>query len=211
MAIKNTEGKIAGFFDNEGSGMLKRQLDNGIPKSAELHISSIAENNTKVAIDVGSGPGSIVLGLLENGVQRVIGVDLSDEMCKIAKERISEKRLDSRSEIIKGSFLEIDQPKDLDAISLHRVLCCHPDRELMLEKSMENMPKTISITIPRSWLVGRILMGFVGLFARLFNTFRPYIHSQKVIDNQLQERGYSKVNEYKTFVWVTSVYHLRTK
>lgn len=202
------EENIARYFDAEGEKMAKKHEDKGIPNSAKIQVDDIVASKAKKAVDVGSGPGSVLLKLLEGGVDEVIGVDLSDEMIKISKDRIKDHNMEDRVTHFNGSFLDLDLDEDVDAISLHCVLCCHPDREGMLKKTMGVKPKLITLTIPRSWFVLRILVKIFNIIAKKLNKFSPYIHSQKNIDKQLISEGYKIINRHKGLAWVTTSYSL---
>lgn len=200
------EDNIGRFFDAEGKNMVKKHEEDGIPGSAKIQVDAIIASKSKKALDVGSGPGSVLIGLLEGGVDEVIGVDLSEEMIKLSKDRISSRDLEERVTHYNGSFLEYDLEDDVDAISLHRVLCCHPDREGMLDKAMSVNPKAITLTVPRDWKIARMIVGVLNILAKKFDKFSPYYHAQKNIDKQILDQGYQIVNQNKGKIWVTTSY-----
>lgn len=128
MEISKQESNIARFFDKEGKSMSNKQKSDGMPETAKLHIKNIIESRSEKALDVGSG--NLLIDMLENGVDNVVGIDLSHGMIELANENLREKQLSERAIILQGSFLEIDDStiegdKKIDAISMHRVLCCH--------------------------------------------------------------------------------------
>ncbi|MHA2502490.1 MAG: class I SAM-dependent methyltransferase, partial [Candidatus Kariarchaeaceae archaeon] len=169
-------------------------------------VDAIVEAGSKLALDVGSGPGNLVIELLKGGIPHVIGLDLSEDMNTVAKERLGQEDLSDRVTFYYGSFLDVDLEENPDAISLHRVLCCHPDREGMLAKSVSYNPEIITLCIPRDWKIVRALLGVVGIIAKLRSSFRPFVHTQQSINTQLASDGYGLISQHKGFWWVTSTY-----
>ncbi len=203
-----SEENIALFFNNESNNMSTRQETKGLPESAIHQNDLIVGSNAHLALDIGSGPGNVLIDLIDKGVDSAIGIDLSPKMSEIAIKNIKKHDMDDRAEIIVGSFLDTDFDRKIDAISMHRVLCCHPDREGMLSKSMAINPQIITLTVPRDWKIMRVVMAVVGVVLDKLGKFRPFIHSQKVIDNQLSKNGYTIIDRLKGKIWVTSTYRL---
>jgi len=208
MTTKNTEGKIASFFNRESSHMEEHQKENGIPESMNEQVRALLDEEVESVLDVGSGPGSLLLELAHGGVEDLVGMDLSPEMNTIAERRLKDEGFEN-IKIIQGSFLEEDLERQLEAISMHRVLCCHPNREGMLDQSMRYQPRLITLTIPRDWKILRLLVGGFGIMARLTHSFRPYIHTQRRVDQQLQKHGYQVIKRHKGWMWVTTTYRLQ--
>lgn len=201
------ESHIGSFFDAEANDWDTRQKAEGLPSSAKVQIQDILAEAPKSAIDVGSGTGTLLLELLENGVTKGVGVDLSPKMCHFAKLLAKEKGLEDRVEILNASFLEYTSTEPLEAVSLHRVLCCHPDREQMLNKSIELQPKIVSVTIPRDWLLVKwLLVAIFSIKDRIKPGYRPYVHSQRKVDAQMREEGYLVKNRTKKGIWITTAY-----
>ncbi|OLS29352.1 MAG: hypothetical protein HeimC2_00770 [Candidatus Heimdallarchaeota archaeon LC_2] len=206
--LEHTEKGISRFFDDESVSFAKKHDEKGVPWSAQAQIDDIVLSGAKTAIDVGSGPGSVMKGMIEGGLDHVAGVDLSDDMNKLALERLEYANIDaSKYSITNESFLSLEHQK-VDAISLHRVLCCHPDREGMLDKSISYNPKIISLTVPRPWLLMKLVIKIYAFFAKRKGNFHPYGHSQKGIDNQLLNNKYEIIARKKGFAWVQTTYKL---
>lgn len=213
--LKTREKKIGKFFNAESKDYAKKHHEKGIPSTAQDHVDQVKATGITSVIDVGSGPGSVLIEMLKNGVQIGVGIDLAKEMNMAARNRLKEANIDeARFKILDGSFLELNKdnfPKisdEYDAISLHRVICCHPDRQGMLEQSIFFRPKIIVLTVPRTWVFLRVIIGIYGLVSKLTRGFRPYAHSQKSIDKQLAGHGYMLNLRKKTFWWVMSSYKL---
>ena len=206
--LKHTEKGIGKFFDNESESFSKKHDEKGVPWSAQAQIDDIVSAGSKTAIDVGSGPGSVIKAMIEDGLDHVAGVDLSDDMNKLAIERLQNANIDAtKFSITNDSFLSFEH-QDVDAVSLHRVLCCHPDREGMLEKSISYNPKIISLTVPRPWIMMKLVIKIYTFFAKRKGNFHPYGHSQRGIDKQMLENKYEINSRKKGLAWVQTTYKL---
>lgn len=206
--LDHAENGIGRFFNEEADTFAKKHDEKGIPSTAQAQVNDIVSSGAKTAIDVGSGPGSIMVAMLKEGLDYVAGVDLSDDMNKLAKQRLENADIDeSKYSITNNSFLNFEH-QNVEAISLHRVLCCHPDREGMLEKSISHNPKIISLTVPRPWIVMKILIKIYAFFAKRKGNFHPYGHSQKGIDSQLLNSHYKIIAREKGLAWVQTTYKL---
>jgi len=181
-------------------------LDHGIPDSMKYQIDALVDNEVKLVLDIGSGPGELLITAIAKGVDQGIGLDLSPEMVKTAEKRLKSTPYQNKIEFHCENFLEKELAIKPEAISLHRVICCHPNRQQMLQQSITYQPKIITLTIPRQWLLLRVLVGIYSVISRVTGSFRPYIHNQKQIDQQLQQAGYQIQSRQKGWVWVTTTY-----
>lgn len=200
--ISNTFDKMSKRFDKGDA--------KGLSETAKLHVNHITEDpDVKTAIDVGSGAGGIMVGLLDKNLDFVYGVDLAPSMVDLARKRLEEKGYVDKSKVQKISFLDYSFEQNLDAVSLHEVLCCHPDRQAMLEKTLSAKPKVIVITLPRNRLFFRFGAGLLGQLRKIKKGFRFYVHDIKTIDDQLAEANYELVDDFKKFFWDTRTYKLK--
>ncbi len=205
-SLQEREKAICKCFNSNSISTMRRHDGRDISITERRHVNQINSMGAKSALDVGSGSGSILLELLKSGIDKVIGVDLSPKINELARIRIQKQGFSPEIFIIHdGSFLDL-VPIDVDAISLHRVLCCHPDRLAMLEQSIAHNPKILTITIPRTWLIFRFLVASHSLIARITNGFRTFIHSKKSIDQQLINAGYKITSRNRGWIWITTSY-----
>ena len=112
--------------------MLEDHLTQGIPESAIHQVNKMIEQDIDSAIDIGSGPGSVVFELAKHDLSKVIGIDLSDEMINISNRRLSEFNYDN-VEFIQSSILNFEN-QPIDGVSMHRMICCHPNKDEVIDK-----------------------------------------------------------------------------
>ncbi len=201
------ENAISRFFDRESHRMKDRHEKKGLPKSAQEHAMAITSASAKTALDVGCGTGTLMAELLDKGVEKVIGIDLSEKMCEIATQQLTEEGYSNeRFEVRKCTYLEYEPQETIDAISLHRVMCCHPSAKQMARHSAELSPKLIVNTIPRNWKLIRAILKPIAWIADRKGAYRPYLHNQNEIDMEFRKQGYEILHRKKGKIWVTTVY-----
>ena len=100
------------------SGPLQRALNQLFRKSMWLRYEKTLEGCQPVAgrsvLDVGCGPGHYGVSLAQAGAARVVGLDFSDEMIRIAAERASRAGVAERCTFVSGDFMSFagDSPFD---------------------------------------------------------------------------------------------------
>lgn len=156
----------------------------------------------QTVVDVGSGAGGLMLKLLKEGVECVIGVDLSSKLTQETLSKVQKMGFEDRSKVIEGSFLDIDQIT-ADAVSLHTSLCCHPNSTALLQKSTSLAPKLITLTLPRNWKILRMGLGIVKFF-RVLKFF--HLHDVNMIDQTLIQEGFQLTNVRNTLFWTTRTF-----
>jgi SAM-dependent methyltransferase len=196
--ISNEFNKRSDYFDKED--------DKGLSKTAEIHVKQIVTNKSKTALDVGSGTGGILEKLLENNIDFVYGIDLAPKMIERTSKRLEKKGYLKKSKVENISYLDFLSENKIEAVSLHKVLCCHPDRLGMLDKTLSLQPKLIVLTIPRTRFFLKIATFLLVFLRKIKKGFRPYLHSIKEVDSQLLNRNYELIDVYKTFLWTTRTY-----
>ncbi|MHA2172308.1 MAG: class I SAM-dependent methyltransferase [Candidatus Kariarchaeaceae archaeon] len=201
------EKSIGKMFDSSYRSKPKPAIFENFDASAKLHVNHILENKAKSVLDVGMGAGGILLVLQNQGVEKLFGVELSHDGIELAKQRFKMYGDISKANFFEGSFLDYN-PEQVDAVSLHQVLHCHPDFKGMINKSVEASPQLIINTMPRKTWYTRLFIGIVSIFTML-KGFRAYVHSPREVENILSVQNYVKVITEKSFFWETSLFKLK--
>ena len=77
----------------------------------------------------------------------------------------------------------------------------------VLETSLDKTTAVIALTYPRNHLAARAYIGlYNGFFWLIRTTFRNYIHDPEQIEAWIADRGFKKVFEDETLLWLTQVY-----
>ncbi|MHA2028468.1 MAG: class I SAM-dependent methyltransferase [Candidatus Kariarchaeaceae archaeon] len=182
--------------------------------TAKLHVEKIIGSGLNSVYDIGCGAGGILLALQKSDIQILHGIDASPEAIELATKRFSQFGNLDGVKLIVGDAAKEATPS-IDAVSLHRVVCCYPNVESLLTKATETMPKLLVLTFPRNrWYVKLItLLENIGL--RILSIFRSssrgmgsFVHNPKEIAKLLESKGYQLQFEKKGFYWQTDVYSL---
>lgn len=159
-------------------------------------------------LDIGCGAGHLHRALLRDGATRAMGVDLSEGMLAIARVQAEAEGLADRTGYRQGDFtLLADQLPDADVTILDKVICCYPDWERLVGRSLEKTRRVYALTIPREWLLTRLGLGAVrwGL-NRTGCCYQPFIHDPVQIEMHVRASGFRRVYEATTLFWLTQVH-----
>lgn len=159
-------------------------------------------------LEIGSGVGHLHQTLLEQGASSAVGVELSSKMNEVARQWAEERGLDKRTRYFDDDFMSLtSELLAADITILDKVVCCYPDAEGLIKKSLEKTQRVYALSYPRyRWYV-RFGMGAMALLMLLIGSdFRPYVHDPRLIEQWIINGGYIKKYEATTFIWLTQVY-----
>lgn len=159
-------------------------------------------------LDIGCGVGYLHHSLLKAGADRATGVDLSEKMLSEARALANEQALSERVDYRLGDFVLIgcDIP-DADITLLDKVVCCYPDSQTLVSRSLEKTRKLYALTYPRLHLFNRIMTTLESLFLALIRCqFRPYLYDPVQVQSWIEAHGFRKRSEKTTWLWLTQVY-----
>ena len=173
-----------------------------------LEALRVAGFDDRTLIEIGCGVGHLHLTLLERGARYAIGIELAPQMLAVAKDWSKERGLADRVEYIEGDFLQLaDQLSPVDISILDKVICCYPDVEGLVGKSICKTLQTYVFTIPRDRWIVHWGMALLKIFLWLIRSdFRPYIHDLNLIKTIIQDVGFELYYERTTIFWVTQGY-----
>jgi magnesium-protoporphyrin O-methyltransferase len=159
-------------------------------------------------LDIGCGVGYLHQALLNDGAASATGVDLSGRMLEEARALARDRRLDTRTDYRLGDFVELaGELPDADVTVLDKVVCCYPDAEGLVQRSVEKTRRVYALSYPRAHPVNRILTAVEGAALRLIRChFRPYVHDPADIERWILGRGFRKQVQRTTWIWLTQVY-----
>ncbi len=123
---KNSElGKkeqVAQMFDTisgEYDG-LNRVISFGIDiKWRKKVLALVASTNPKKVLDIATGTGDLAILMTQTSAEEIIGLDISAGMLEVGKKKISEKKLDSKIQMVLGDSENIPYEDNyFDAITV---------------------------------------------------------------------------------------------
>lgn len=177
----------------------QRQLIQGI-KQAGLDGAELLE--------IGCGPGYLHQTLLRSGAASATGVDLAEGMLTEARTAAQVAGLEKRTEYRLGDFVELaNELPDADITILDKVVCCYPDWQALLDRSLEKTRRVYALTYPRDRTFTRAGGRIMSWGLNLINCcYQPYIHDPALIEQRILEHGFQKTYEVLTSGWHTQVY-----
>ncbi len=161
-----------------------------------------------VLFEIGCGAGYLHQELLKAGASRATGIDLSEPMLAEARALAQSAGLAERTDYRHGDFVDLaDGLDDADITILDKVVCCYPDVDRLVSRSLEKTKKVYALTYPRDRALTRIGVGIAAyMLRRLRSNFRPYVHDPKKIEANIVSRGFQKAFARHTLAWTTEVY-----
>ncbi|MDR6301286.1 bifunctional demethylmenaquinone methyltransferase/2-methoxy-6-polyprenyl-1,4-benzoquinol methylase UbiE [Mesonia maritima] len=97
--------QVEQMFDNisENYDGLNRVISFGIDTSwRKKVIKLVTDTYPKNALDIATGTGDLAISLAEAGIEEVVGLDISQGMLNIGKEKIAKKNLTKKIEMVQG-------------------------------------------------------------------------------------------------------------
>lgn len=200
-------GKFFSFF---ARNYRKRYAKKGFEKSQKLLVEGIRQAGIEDAtlLEIGSGVGYLHQTLIEEGAASAIGVDLSPKMIAEAEAGADQKGLSDRVRYFLDDFVTMDEVLEpVDITILDKVVCCYPDADGLVHKSLEHTRRVYALTYPRDrWFTRMGAKVIAAIFSVLRIQFRSYVHSPKMIETWIKGEGFKKKYENQTTAWLTQVY-----
>jgi len=186
-------------YARRGLESTQRQLVEGLYQ-AGFHAASLLE--------IGCGVGYLHQHLLREGAARAVGVDISEDMLAQARALAREAGLAERTDYRVGDFVTLaDSVGDADVTLLDKVVCCYPDAEALVTRSVSKTRRVYALTYPRHRWVNRLGARLLNLFLWLLRSgYRTYIHDPRRIEAWIGAAGFERRYENRTFLWLTQVY-----
>ncbi len=115
----------------------------------------------RTVLDVGCGIGDLAIEAVVHGATRARGYDLSTKAIEEARELARDRGVADRTRFEVGDGAKLDLPA-ADVVAVNRVVCCYPDADGLLERSLAATGSVYAIIAP-------ISKGLTGLFNRVLN------------------------------------------
>jgi magnesium-protoporphyrin O-methyltransferase len=186
-------------FEKRGFEHTQKQLLAGIKK---------AGFDSARILEIGSGVGHLHQTLLEQGAASATGIDLASEMIREARDWARVRGLDERVEYLEGDFMDmLARIAEADVTVLDKVVCCYPDADGLVHRSLDKTGRVYALTYPRWRWITRVGVLVGALMMKLLRSdFRPYVHDPRQVEAWICEAGFEKQTELTTFLWLTQVY-----
>ena len=168
----------------------------------------------RTVLDVGCGIGDLAIEIVAAGATSGRGFDLSPKAIDRARALALRRGVGDRTTFEVGDGSKFELPK-ADIVTINRVVCCYPDADGILERTLEAAGSVYAISAP-------ISSGATGVYNRTQNAiwnvvyrlrdkhyggFRTFIHDVARIDARVRAAGFRRIHhERRRVVWDLAVY-----
>jgi len=186
-------------FEKKGFTLSQKHLLEGLQQAGYIGAS---------VLEIGSGAGNLHQTLLEKGAACATGVDLAPKMIEEARKWAHERNLDAQVDYKLGDFVELaDTVAPAGVTVLDKVICCYPDADSLVHKSLSKTQRVYALTFPRyNWFSRMISQIMAAVFWLIRFDFRNYIHNPELVESWITAAGFRRVYQNATRVWQTEVY-----
>jgi SAM-dependent methyltransferase len=168
----------------------------------------------RTVLDVGCGIGDLAIEVVVRGAASGTGYDLSPKAIDEARKLAATRGVGDRMRFEVGDGAKLDLP-GADIVVINRVVCCYPDTDNLLDRTLGAARSVFAITAPVS-------KGVTGLLNRLWSSlenvgyrlrpakyagFRTFIHDLDRVDERIRAAGFRRArHERRRVVWDLAVY-----
>ncbi len=203
-------GEAARFFSWFARRSGKHYRKKGLGKIQQKLAAAIEEAGIEGTslLDIGCGVGYLHQSLLKSGAATATGVDLSEKMLSEARALAAEQSLGDRTRYIPGDFVAMAADLPIaDVTILDKVVCCYPDAETLVGRSLEKTKRIYALTYPRAHFLNRIMFELEAFCMKVIRCdFRPYVHDPERIGGWIEAAGFRKTTQHRSWLWLTEVY-----
>jgi magnesium-protoporphyrin O-methyltransferase len=159
-------------------------------------------------LDVGGGIGVLGRELLGGPVTDVTIVEESSAYLSVAREQAERDGTLARWRFVQGDFVDlVADVGRTDLATLHRVVCCYPDYEALLDAVAATGARWVLLSYPRERWYVRAALWLEDLANRVRgDPFRSAIHPEEGIARRMHDGGYRRVSDVVTWFWRVEVY-----
>lgn len=187
-----------------------RYRKRGLDKDARWIVDVLRERGLQDAsvLELGGGVGAVHVELLRQGAASAVNIELSPEWEREAGALLREHEMEDRVERRVGDAVQAAAALDpADVVVMHRVICCYPDPDRLMEVAAERAGRFLAVSFPRDRLVGHLVVAASNLWLRLRRiSFRSYIHPESTIEAAAIRHGLRSVVERRSMIWRVAVF-----
>ena len=193
------------FGERFARRVAKRYRKRGLDRTAQQVVDFLTERGVVGAtvLEVGGGVGEIQIELLKRGARRTVNLELSPAYDREARALLTEAGLGGRAE---RRLLDIavapEEVEPVDAVVLHRVVCCYPDYQRLLGAAAGCAGRLLVFSYPRRNPLTRLFVAAQNLAFRVMRReFRTFAHPPAAMLDVLRARGLETAYARKSVVW----------
>ena len=193
------------FGDRFARRVVRRYGKRGLNATQRRLISFLVERGVQDAsvLEIGGGVGDLHVELLRQGARHVTNLEISTSYEPLAAQLLEQTGLTER---VTRRFLDIatspDAVEAADIVVLHRVVCCYPDYERLLDAAGSHANKLLVFSHPPRNLITRSILAWDNFRRRVKgNDFRTSAHPPGAMVGVLTARGLTPTYRHRGFTW----------
>jgi 16S rRNA G966 N2-methylase RsmD len=183
----------------------RRYREKGLDKTAQLMVEFLEQRGIEGAtvLEVGGGVGEIQIELLKRGAARAVNLELSPAYEEEAERLLREAGFEERAQrLLHDIATDPAEIEPADVVVLHRVVCCYPDLEQLLDAAADHARRLLVFSYPPRNAVSRLFIAAQNLLFRLLRReFRTFAHPPSRMLRLLEERGLRRTFAHHPLVW----------
>jgi 2-polyprenyl-3-methyl-5-hydroxy-6-metoxy-1,4-benzoquinol methylase len=185
--------------------LARRYRKRGLDKTASRIVAFLTGRGVEGAtvLEIGGGVGAIQLELLRRGAARSTNLELVDSYDADAASLAAEAGLAGR--MTRHQLDLVDRPDAIaphDIVVLHRVVCCYPDYEGLLDAAADHATGVLVFSYPPRNLLTRMLSAGENLLFRVRRSaFRSYVHDPEAMTSAAQRGPLREAYRHRGLGW----------
>jgi magnesium-protoporphyrin O-methyltransferase len=153
-------------------------------------------------LEVGAGPGTATVTLLEAGMSTAVAYDISASHEPVAGALLQGRGLSDRVEWHTADYLASDDQRTADVVFLNRVVCCYPDAVGLMDAVATRTGRLLAVSYPRRrWFLRAGLKAMNGYLRLRRVSFRVFVHRPALIASRATAAGLHPVASGRTALW----------
>src|SRR3954454_7415672 len=182
------------FFGSRFAGRVaKRYRKRGLDRTSRRMVGYVERHGLDGAtvLEIGGGVGEIQIELLKRGAARTINLELSPAYERDAEALLRDNGLEGRADRrLHDIAVDPAGVEAADVVVLHRVVCCYPDYERLLQAAARHACAVLVFSHPPRNVVSRLVVVAQNLGFRLTgNEFRTFAHPPAAMVAVLEAEG----------------------
>jgi 2-polyprenyl-3-methyl-5-hydroxy-6-metoxy-1,4-benzoquinol methylase len=154
-------------------------------------------------LEVGGGVGELQIELLKRGAAHAVNLELSHgydaEASRLLRENGLADKVERRIHDIAAAPGDVEPA---DVVVLHRVVCCYPDYERLLEAAAEHARRVLVFSYPPRNVVSRLVVAAENtLFRLLRKEYRAFAHPPSAMLAVLGDNGLRPTFAHRGLAW----------
>lgn len=208
-AIESTDE----YFSTQARRSKKYFQKRGLRREQKHLVAGIQRHGVNGAeiLEIGCGVGGLHLSLLKAGAAKATGFDISRKMIATARQLAAEMGLQERTQYWHGDFTAMHEKAPMaDVTVLDKVLCCYENAPELIVRSTAKTRRLYAVSYPRQNAFVKFMFRSAKYFLKLFRqSFHPYYHEPRVLQQWITAAGFEKVYENETMIWLVQVFDRR--